>query len=195
MHGRSSSHSTRTGVSAWLMTLISIWSFVTPSLFFFPLSLSLHELVAFHGHKCRRCSSGVQCAFHLACYSQTQSTCGPNMQLTAPTQTCRSPSSLVLPEHTYFSLSVSLFLSISFSPCSLSDTYTQPYTLTCRLSHTPPTLLHLKDTHLSLSCTERKHLLVKTYITFKSPKWYKQTCLGKWFTENDHDTAESSFFC
>jgi len=79
------------------MTLISIWSFVTPSLFFF----SLRELVAFHGHKCRRCNSGVQCAFHLACYSQTQSTCGPNMQLTAPTQTCRSPSSLVLPEHTH----------------------------------------------------------------------------------------------
>lgn len=44
-HARSSSHSTRTGVSAWLMTLISIWSFVTPSLFFF---FPLRELVAFH---------------------------------------------------------------------------------------------------------------------------------------------------
>lgn len=61
---------------------------------------SLRAPLAFHGHKCRRGNFEVQCAFHLACYSQTQSTCGPNMQLTAPTQTCCSPSSLVLPKRT-----------------------------------------------------------------------------------------------
>ncbi len=146
-------HAAPEAVSAWLMTLISIWSFVTPSLLFLSLSLSARagcfpwaqvQTLQFWGTMCLSFGLLLPNSEHMwSKYAANSS--NTNMLLSIQSGAARAHS---------FSLSASL--SLSRLVVCLTHTHTLIHTHT--FTYATHTATCKSQTYLSLSWTERKHL-------------------------------------